>query len=103
MHWIVFWYDGNNNRASIVNFGDDPAKGPFGHEEDIITAIYAALPDDDKYDEDRTLIRESEIMLNGMIHIDLGGTPAYPAHTVSVIIADQEVEMDFDKSIRVNV
>lgn len=92
--WIVFWYDGSGNRATLVDFGDDPTAGPFGHEEDIILAIYDALDDDEKFDEGRALIHQSDIMIAGMVYADT---------IPSVVIDDKEVEIDINKSVTVKL
>jgi len=37
--WLVLWHDGNRNRASLVDFGDDPTSGPLGNEQTVIESL----------------------------------------------------------------
>lgn len=83
--WLIFWYDGNNNRVSIIDFGSDQTYGPFGNQDDIVMALYDAMPDDEKFDEGRSILRQDDIMIGGMVRIE--GTP-------DVILDDQHITFD---------
>lgn len=38
---LCIFYDGNGNRACVLDFGRDPAFGPFGNQEAMMQALAA--------------------------------------------------------------
>lgn len=38
---LCIFYDGNGNRACVLDFGRDPAFGPFGNQEAMMQALTA--------------------------------------------------------------
>lgn len=80
--FLTFWYDGNQSRVSLLDFGNDPAFGPFGNE-DLIKDQLA----DWAHGRDGRSVNSGDVMLAGMVHV-VGTEDTLP----SVILEDQEID-----------
>jgi hypothetical protein len=58
--WLCLWYDGNANRATVIDFGDDPTNGPYGNADMIIDKLNEVVV---------PTARSDDIMINAMISI----------------------------------
>jgi len=74
--WLVFWYDGDASRASIVDFGTNPCKDPYGNEDSVKQALgsdvgingMVRLPSDDDSEPD-IIIDDQDVILPDVVFI----------------------------------
>lgn len=82
IRFLTFWYDGDQTRVSLLDFGDDPGFGPFGNDYLIKDQLANWA-----HGRDGRQVNAGDVMINGMVH--LTGTEA---ELPSVIVDDQEID-----------